>query len=137
MQVAKLMTHVYGPYKRSTDAGLMWLRLKWHERRCPFNDDQGELFPLPRTKEPRSKTWGRRRERMEWAIKYLADGYTLRTGKYVLDVGFCRPKRIVRLAERVVLEVYEIAAEMGVALTVAGEIDWRATELTPEDFYAA
>lgn len=136
MQMHAIKIDRAGAFKVFSMAGWMWWRLVWHERRYPFNDDQETLFDLPPIGTPRSKRWGKRRERMEWAIQLLSKGYTLHVGKYSLDVGFNRTKQIVRLADRVVLEVYEIAAEMGLALTSAGEIDWRGTELTPEDFYA-
>jgi hypothetical protein len=41
------------------------------------------------------------------------------------------------VATRALPDVYEVAVYMGFAMTDAGEIDWRPTELTPEDFYAA
>jgi hypothetical protein len=41
------------------------------------------------------------------------------------------------VATRALPDVYEAAVYMGFTMTDAGEIDWRSTELTPEDFYAA
>lgn len=133
MQMMKLRS-LGGLYP--TKAGLMWYRLQWHERRYRFNDDQETLFDLTeRTGAP--KTGPCRRERMEHAIRLIIDGYALHVGDYALDVGFNHSKQIVRLASHVIAEVYEIAVDMGVTLTSAGEVDWRPTEITPEDFYAA
>ena len=83
------------------------------------------------------KTGLGRRERMERAVRCIVGGYALRVGDYALDVGFNHSEMIVRLASHVVAEVYEIAVDMGVTVTTAGEVDWRPAELTPEDFYAA
>jgi hypothetical protein len=123
-------------HRRTTDAGIMWWRLKWHEWRYPFNDHQELLFDLPPTKTPSSKRWGGRRERMEWAVKRLTEGYELRAGDYLYDIGFDRERKVVRVATRAVIDLYEVAVDMGLAITSAGEIDWRLTEVTPEDFYA-
>lgn len=126
----------YGRWRRTTEAGLVLFRLRYYERTYRFNDDQETLFDLAeRTGVP--KTGLGRRERMEAAVRHIVGGYALRVGDYALDVGFNHSEMIVRLASHVVAEVYEIAVDMGVTVTTAGEVDWRPAELTPEDFYAA
>lgn len=137
MQMTRRVSEGGCSWTRTTEAGLVWWRLKWHEKRYPFNDHQGLLFDLPPAKTPNSKRWGGRRERMEWAVKCLVEGYELRTGDYLYDVGFDRARKVIRVASRAVIDLYEVAVDMGLAITTAGEVDWRPTEAIPEDFYAA
>jgi hypothetical protein len=123
---------------RSTAAGRVWSYLRWQERHYPYDDDQVPLFEEPRSRHPAVSRFGKtRRERMEWAVKFLRGGFELRTGDYRDDIGFDRSRKLVRVATRALPDVYEAAVYMGFTMTDAGEIDWRSTELTPEDFYAA
>jgi hypothetical protein len=122
-------------HRVATLAGRVLFRLKLAERSDPYNDtaqcllfESGETPPQPKSH--------RRVERLELAVQRLADGYELRVGEYVLDIGFDTSARRVRVASRVLADVYETAVYMGLALTEAGEVDWRPTEMAPEDFYA-
>ncbi len=125
-----------------TLAGWVWRTLKRHERLDPPGHDQATLplfdDPPPRSRNRRASPLGKtRRERMEWAVKFLAGGhFELRTGDYRDDIGFDRSRKIVRVATRALADVYEVAVYMGVTIKDPGEIDWRPTHAIPEDFYA-
>lgn len=126
--------------RRRTTCGIMWSCLKRNVSRYPFNDDQVTLFdhPSSHTPQPRASRFGKnRRERMERAVRFLQAGWTLRTSdRYSLDIGFNGGTMTVRFATRCLEELYEVAVEMRATITCAGEIDWRHTETTSEDFYA-
>jgi len=127
------------PIRVLTQAGAMWRSLKRHERSDPFNDEQVTIVDLPPIKRPRASRFGTtRRERMEWAVRFLASGrWTLRVGDYAYDVGFNNVDMVVRVAARALADVYDVALYMGAVDTTSATFDWRMNEMTPEDFYAA
>lgn len=118
-----------------TFIGGFLMRLTYVERNDPYYDtEQGELFELGAAAKQRRT---RRIERMELAVQRLSEGHTLRVAdNYKYDVSFNFWRREVRVATRVLAEAHEVATYMG-AFKIAGEIDWRATEMMPEDYYAA
>jgi hypothetical protein len=122
-----------------TLAGGVWWRLKRYERSYPFDDDaQVPIFDgLRSRKDPRTSWYGRSVERVERAVWAIAAGWELRVGDYAYTIGFDRIRKIVRITNDATADVYDAAVYMGVALMNAGEIDWRATDMAPEDFYAA
>ncbi len=120
--------------KVRTLAGGVWRRLRRAEEWCPPKDAQETLFEMAST--PR-QPGARRVERIERAVRFLADGFELRVDDFKRDVSWNRWARVVRLWTRVLAEEYEAAVYMGVTIGTAGEIDWRTTEMIPEDFYAA
>ena len=121
---------------------------RWRLKRAEGYDDgnggwnQASLFDEPLL---RGRTRGRRVELLERAVTEIADhGWLLKIGDYARDVSFYRrwprsaadpPPSEVRVRSTVLADLWEAAIYMRKTISV-GEIDWRMTEMTPEDFYA-
>lgn len=134
MRMAMMLGGKY-PYRWPTAAGWMWHRLRRGEQKRGDDDpDQQQLFDTSPVRQPK----GSRTGRIELAAKRVGKGFTLRIrDHYTYDVGFGREgdRGVVRIATRAAAEFFEAAAYMGVSIPT--DLDWRPTDMLPEDFYAA